>query len=86
MSETARNTVYRIAHIRPWAAEGTDQVPTSILTFFDGKEGDTDDLHALAASFGGRFESMVSGAARHQMVLQWNGHHYDFDLEVVPEV
>lgn len=38
---------------------------------------------ALAASFDAGFESAVQGAARHEAVIRWHGHHYDLELQPV---
>jgi len=52
-----------------------------LRTFFEGQEGDVDDLRALTASFGAEFSSMVQGASRDQAAITWRGHRYDLDLE-----
>ncbi len=76
--------LYRVAHIRPWASEGTDDVPESLNTFFAGKEVALDDLQALIASFGANFESGELRSGIYQVVVNWRGHRYDLDMEVVP--
>src|SRR5579871_3530036 len=81
MDSPARATRYRISGIRPWTSEGTEKVPQEVQTFFEGKEVDMDDLHALAAAFDAEIESAEQGGPRNQAVLNWHGHRYDLDLE-----
>lgn len=83
MEANAGHNRFRVVGIRPWASEGSDTVPNDIRTFFEGQEGDVDDLRALAASFGAEFSSMVQSAARHQAAITYHGHRYDLDLEML---
>ena len=76
-----RRDIYRITGMRPWASEGTNEVPQALRTFFEGKEVSIDELRALAASFEAEFVSAVEGAARYQATISWRGHRYDLDLE-----
>ena len=83
MESNVGHNRYRVTGVRPWSSESSDSAPTEIRTFFEGQEGDVDDLRALAASFGAEFSSMVQGAARDQATITWRGHHYDLDLEAL---
>jgi hypothetical protein len=81
MVMATRHDIYRISGIRPWASEGTNEVPLPLRTFFEGKEVGMDDLRALVASFDAEFVSAVEGAARYQATISWRGQRYDLDLE-----
>ncbi len=81
MESNAGHSRFRVVGIRPWASEHTDTAPSELRTFFEGQEGDVDDLRTLTASFGAEFTSMVQGGNRDQAAITWRGHRYDLDLE-----
>jgi len=83
MEANAGHSRFRVTGVRPWASESSDTAPNDIRTFFEGQEGDVDDLRALAASFGAEFSSMVQGASRDQASITYRGHRYDLDLEAL---
>ncbi len=71
MESNAGHSRFRVVGIRPWESEHTDTLPNELRTFFEGQEGDVDDLRALTASFGAEFTSMVQGGNRDQAAITW---------------